>query len=116
MWHLAWSMGWLARAAEDARLGRRPPINRLPPRYADSLRALAMRWLARGATPRHAAQAYDAGHHALLAKLALVREEEWQRAVERFGERRTVAWHFRQPVAHFSEHAADVRAALLRRA
>ena len=111
MWHMAWSMSWLSRSVDRVRLGRRPLLNRLPSNLADPLRKLAMRWLARRATPERAAQAYDAGHRDLLTKLTAVKDE-WQLATRRFGETRTLEWHFRQPTAHFAEHAADVRAVL----
>ncbi len=112
MWHMAWAMGWLARGVAGTRSGRRSLVGRLPGPIADPARKLAMRALARTATPERAGRAYDDGHAALIAELSKVAGTEWQLATVRFGEERTVAWHFRQPVDHFAEHAADIVAVL----
>ncbi len=112
MWHMAWSMTWLANGVDAVRSRRKTAVSRVPGAVADPLRKLAMRWLARRATPASAAGKYDDGHRELVAKLESVREDEWSLSTTRFGETRTMAWHFRQPVEHFVEHAADVRAVL----
>ena len=107
VWHLAWAVGWMAQSVDAVKRGKRLW---LPRPLVDQLRALAMRWLARNATPAGAAAKYDEGHAALLAKLDAVSDGDWQLRAERFGETRTVEWCFRQPARHFEEHAADVRA------
>ena len=112
MWHMAWAMGWLARGVGATRGGRQSVASRIPAGLADPARKIAMRILARRATPERAARTYDAGHEALLAELNTVTEPEWQLSTVRFGEHRTVAWHFRQPVDHFAEHSADVLAVI----
>ena len=106
MWHLAWSVGWLAGFVDAVRAGKN---SRLPGFLVEPVRLVAMRWLARKATPEKAAQHYDEGHAALLAKLDTIAPDDWQRSTTRFGQTRTVEWCFRQPALHFAEHAADVR-------
>lgn len=109
MWHMAWSMGWISGSIDAVRSGK---DLRAPGFVIEPARKLAMRWLARAATPQRAAQRYDAGHTALLAKLAAVSDDDWQRSAKRFGAVRTVEWYFRHPREHFEEHAADVRRGL----
>ena len=112
VWHMAWAMGWLARGVEATRSERRSIATRLPGSVMDPLRKVAMRFLARTATPTGALRKYDEGHHALIELLAAVRDDEWSLSTKRFGETRTLAWHFVQPIDHFAEHASDVEAAL----
>jgi hypothetical protein len=111
MWHMAWGLGWLARGVDAVNTGRgfNPPSFLLEP-----ARRIAMHLVARQATPERAAQRYDEGHHSLLAKLEAMRDEQWERSVKQFGEVRDAIWYFREPVEHFEEHAADVRAVLSR--
>lgn len=107
MWHIAWAMGWISRSVDAVKRGRGLGVPRF---LIDPGRLLAMRWLARGATPEAAARAYDAGHTALLQRLDALRDEDWARSARRFGEVRSVEWYFRHVAEHFAEHAADVRA------
>jgi hypothetical protein len=109
MWHMAWSMTWMASSLDAVKTGK---SLRLPSFLIEPGRKLAMRWLARRATPESAARKYDEGHDALLAGLEAVRDDEWSLSAMRFGEVRTVMWFIGQPQRHFAEHAADVRAAL----
>jgi hypothetical protein len=109
MWHMAWALGWLARSVDRVRQGKgfNPPGL-----LVDPLRELAIRAYALRATPDRAARKYDAGHAMLLDRLEAMRDEDWAITVTQFGEQRTAEWYLRQPVAHFAEHAADVRAAV----
>jgi len=66
VWHIAWSMTWLAHGAVAAKAQRRPLISRLPGGLMDPLRRIAMRRLARGATAERALQKYEEGQAALL--------------------------------------------------
>ena len=74
----------------------------------DPLRRIAMHRLARKATPESALQKYDDGHAALLDQLSLVTAEDWRLDTVRFGVRRSMLWHFQQPVMHFNEHRTDI--------
>jgi len=105
VWHMAWSVGWLAAFVDAIKDGKR---SRLPGFLVEPARLFAMRWLARGATRERAAKRYDEGHAALLAQLDRIAHTDWQRSTTRFGNTRTVEWCFRQPVLHFEEHARDV--------
>ena len=109
MWHVAWSMGWMAGSIDAVKSGKsfNPPSFLVEPG-----RKLAMRWLARRATPESAGQKFDESYATLVAELEGVREDEWQLEANRFGEVRSVEWYFRHVAEHFQEHAADVRAAL----
>lgn len=107
MWHMAWAMSWMARSIDAVKAGK--GLNPPGP-LVDPLRKLAMRWLARKATPESAAKKYDEGHAALLAKLDAVRADDWQLEVSRFGQMRSVEWYFRNVREHFEEHSSDVRA------
>ena len=108
MWHMAWSMGWLAGSIDAVKAGK----SFSPPSFiVEPGRKLAMRWLARRATPESAARKFDESCDALLEKLDALRDDEWQREATRFGETRSVEWYFRHAAEHFQEHAADVRAA-----
>jgi hypothetical protein len=109
MWHMAWAMGWMARSVDAIKAGK---SLRLPSAIIEPGRKLAMRWLARTATPEAAARTYAEGHAALLDRLHAMDDDDWQRSANRFGELRTVAWYFEHPPAHFEEHARDVRAVL----
>ena len=109
MWHMAWSMGWMARSIDGVKRGKGL---HLPSFLVDPGRKFAMRWLARRATPETAAQRYNEGHAALLGRLDETLDHEWRLGATRFGELRTVEWCFGQPIAHFEEHAPDVRRAI----
>jgi hypothetical protein len=113
MWHTAWSMGWIAGSIDAVKSGKSV---RAPAFLLEPGRRLAMRWLARNATPELAARKYDEGHAALLAKLDAVRDDEWGLEASRFGEVRNVAWYFSHVHEHFEEHARDVRAVVTPRA
>jgi hypothetical protein len=109
MWHMAWSMGWMAGSIDAVKSGK----SFSPPSFiVEPGRKLAMRWLARRATPGAAAKKFDDSCDALLAKLDTIGDDEWQREANRFGETRSVEWYFRHVPEHFQEHATDVRAAL----
>lgn len=109
MWHMAWSMGWMGGSIDAVKSGKsfNPPSFLVEPG-----RKLAMRWLARRATPEAAARKFDESCEALLAKLETVRDDEWQLEANRFGEVRSVEWYFRHVAEHFEEHERDVRAVL----
>lgn len=111
IWHIAWSMTWLANGAEAVRAQRRPLLSRLPGGVMDPLRRIAMHRLANKATPERAVQKYDEGHAALLDQLKLVTADEWQLDTVRFGVRRSLLWHFQQPAMHFNEHRSDIELA-----
>jgi len=109
MWHIAWSTGWMARSIDAVQAGK--SFN--PPSFiVEPGRKLAMRWLARRATPESSAWKFDESLSTLVAKLDAVRDDEWQREATRFGETRSVEWYYRHVREHFDEHATDVRAAL----
>lgn len=113
MWHIAWSTGWMAGSIDAVKSGK----SFSPPAFiVEPGRKLAMRWLARRATPESAAQKFDESYATLLAKLDTIGDDEWQREANRFGETRSVEWYFRHVPEHFQEHATDVRAALTRHA
>ncbi len=109
MWHIAWATGWIARSIAAVKRGR--GIG-LPQFLVDPGRKFVMRWLARRATREAAALAYDEGHEAILTELRSISDDEWTNSAQRFGEVRTVAWHFPHVTAHFEEHAEDVRRGL----
>ena len=84
MWHMAWAMGWMARSIDSVKRGK---SLHLPSFLVDPGRKLAMRWLARRATPETAAQRYDEGHAALLSRLDATLDHEWRLQASRFGDR-----------------------------
>ena len=106
MWHTAWSMSWMAGSIDAVKSGKSV---RAPAFLLEPGRRLLMRWLARNASPELAVRKYDEGHAALLAKLDVLRDDEWLREASRFGEMRNVAWYFSHVHEHFEEHARDVR-------
>jgi len=109
MWHMAWSMGWMARSIDAVRAGKNL---RLPSFLIEPGRKLAMRWLARRATPEATARKFDEGLASIVARTEALRDDEWQREASRLGETRTVEWYVRHVAEHFEEHARDVRAVI----
>lgn len=109
MWHVAWATSWMASSVDAVKSGK---STRIPSFLVEPGRKLAMRWLARSATPERAAQKYDEAHATLLSKLDSVRDDDWSREATRFGEVRSVGWYFGHVREHFNEHARDVRAVL----
>jgi len=105
MWHVAWATSWMASSVDAVKSGK---SMRIPSFLVEPGRKLAMRWLARSATPEGAAQKYDEAHAALLTKLDSVSDDDWPREAVRFGEVRSVAWYFGHVHEHFDEHARDV--------
>jgi hypothetical protein len=109
MWHTAWATSWMVRSVDGVRDSK---SIRVPSFLIEPGRRLAMRWLARKATPDTTARKYDQGHDLLLAKLDSIDDSDWSSSAVRFGEVRTVGWYFMHPPEHFEEHARDVRAVL----
>ena len=107
MWHVAWATGWMASSVDAVKSGK---STRIPSFLVEPGRKVAMRWLARGATPERAAQKYDEAHATLLSRLGSIRDDGWSCEASRFGEVRSVAWYFGHVREHFEEHAQDVRA------
>ena len=111
MWHMAWSMGWLGGSIDRVSKGKdfNPPAFLMEP-----ARRFAIWWLALRATPERAAERYNQGHDALVARLDAVPDADWALSIQLFGETRNIEWFARQPPEHFEEHARDVRAAQTR--
>ena len=66
-------------------------------------------WSARGQTPESILRRYDQAHTAFLAILEGIRDDEWSRGAQCFGDGyKTVLDLCVLPKSHFQEHAAQV--------
>ncbi len=108
MWHVAWGAGYLPRAVDNCRTGRR---GRLPPLF-NQLNILMTRLGSARATPESLARKFDESHEAVVAALNGVRDDEWQKGTQNYLGYTTVEDCFRNVIAHFREHAADIRKGL----
>lgn len=66
-------------------------------------------WSTRGQTPESILRRYDQAYSALLATLEGIRDDEWSRGAQCFGDGyKTVLDLCVLPKSHFQEHAAQV--------
>lgn len=109
LWHIAWGASFTSESAEGCRRGKNfnPPTRLMKP-----MNALYTRWGSRKATPESLRALYEKGHTDALAKLDIIRDDEWQRGAKRWGVRQTVVDAFHYATGHFQEHAADIRQGL----
>jgi DinB family protein len=109
MWHLAWAGGFTASGVESCRKGK----GSNPPNW---IADIANTWIARigsrGAKREAVGKKYDESHEKVIASLASVQDDEWQKSARVFNRDMTIEKTFRDHVEHFQEHEADIKKGL----
>lgn len=105
MWHLAWGAGHFPDVVEACRKGKAPN----PPRWLmNPANVLITRLGSRKATQESVAESYEAAHAAILACLAGIRDNEWQKGAQAYGRYSTIETSFARLREHFDEHNGDI--------
>ncbi len=121
-YHIAIAVNMLPN---DIRLLRRGGLlvrlTRIPPSFFNWLNERLTRRAARQQTKQSIAQRYDEAHVNVLRLLDTIGEDEWQLSAEypalneyMPGGQHTIAMMFDYLNLHFQEHAADIRAVLVK--
>ncbi len=105
--HLTWSLEYLPREVACAVQGK--GMFNAPKLIADPLSLFYMRWLARKATKESIVRRYDTAMGAAIAALNNVRDEDWAKGANFYGEGfHSVEDLFHTPANHFKEHTAGI--------
>ena len=105
--HVADGLARLPAAMAHVRQGKN--YFNLPLWLRDPLNRWVATWSARSQTPESILRRYDQAHTALLATLEGIRDDEWSRGAQCYGEGyKTVLDLCVLPKSHFQEHAAQV--------
>jgi len=105
--HVADGLARLPAAMAHVRQGKN--YFNLPLWLRDPLNRWVATWSARGQTPESVLRRYDVAHTALLAILEGIRDDEWSRGAQCYGDGyKTVLDLCVLPKSHFQEHAAQV--------
>ncbi len=109
--HFVWSLELLPREVASAR--RNKGMFNLPPFLRDPLNSAVTRFGARNQSLDTVARRYDAAYAAALQTLDGVRDDEWRRGAQFWGEGFIdIEALFRSHARHFAEHGQDIAAAI----
>ncbi len=104
--HLTWAVEYLPKEVESARQGR--GMFNAPKLLAGLVNTLSycyVRWMTRSATPASIRQRYDQAIDATLRVLDTIREDEWTKGADFYGEGfHSIEQLFRTPSEHLNAH------------
>ncbi len=104
--HVTWAMEYLPQEVESARRGR--GMFNIPPWLRDPFSLWYVRWIARDALPGDIRQRYDTAIDRTLRSLDAIREDEWERGANFYGEGYySIEDLFHTPAEHLAHHTVD---------
>lgn len=106
--HLTWSLEYLPKEVESALRGK--GMFNAPGWLGDPLSYWYGRWAARSATPEAVIQRYDRAMDAAIQLLDTIKDDEWSRGADFYGEGfHSVEDLFYSPARHLKEHTASMQ-------
>ena len=106
--HLTWALEYLPKEVQSALRGK--GMFNMPGWLGDPLSYWYIRWAARSAAPEAIIQRYDRAMDAAIQLLDTIKEDEWARGANFYGEGfHSVEDLFSTPASHLREHTTGMQ-------